>query len=40
LALGENTFQPDTKNLSSGGTFILTVETQYEKATQRIIIDP
>ncbi len=40
LVLGENTFQPNIKNLSSGGTFILTVETQYEKATQRIIIDP
>lgn len=40
LVLGENTFQRKIKNLNLGGTYILTVETPYEKATQKIIIDP
>jgi hypothetical protein len=39
LNIGENTFQPEIKNLDAGGTYILTIETPYEKATQRIIIE-
>jgi len=38
LVLGENTFQRKIKNLDLGGTYILTIETPYEKATQKIII--
>ena len=40
LVLGENTFQRKIKNLDLGGTYILTIETPYEKATQKIIIEP
>jgi len=40
LQIGENTFQRKIKNLEHGGTFILTIETPYEKATQKIIIEP
>lgn len=40
LQIGENTFQGKIKNLDLGGTFILTIETPYEKATQKIIIVP
>ncbi len=40
LVLGENTFQRKIKNLNLGGTYILTIETPYEKATQKIIIEP
>lgn len=40
LVLGENTFQCKIKNLDLGGTYILTIETPYEKATQKIIIEP
>lgn len=40
LTLGENTFHRKIKNLSLGGTYILTIETPYEKATQKIIIEP
>jgi hypothetical protein len=40
LVLGENTFQRKIKNLDLGGTCILTIETPYEKATQKIIIEP
>ena len=36
--LGENTFQRKIKNLELGGTYLLTIETPYEKATQKIII--
>lgn len=39
LSIGENTFRPEIKNLDAGGTYILTIETPYEKATQRIIIE-
>jgi hypothetical protein len=40
LHIGENTFQRKIKNLNFGGTYILTIETPYEKATQKIIIEP
>jgi hypothetical protein len=40
LHIGENTFQRKIKNLELGGTYILTIETPYEKATQKIIIEP
>ena len=40
LQIGENTFQRKIKNLDHGGTYILTIETPYEKATQKIIIEP
>lgn len=37
--VGENLFHQKLKNLGSGGACILTIETPYEKATQKIIID-
>jgi hypothetical protein len=40
LNIGENTFQRKIKNLDLGGTYMLTIETAYEKATQKIIIEP
>ena len=40
LQIGENTFQRKIKNLDLGGTYILTIETAYEKAAQKIIIEP
>jgi hypothetical protein len=40
LATGENTFSKYSRNIRKGGTFILTIETEYEKATQKIIIQP
>ncbi len=40
LQIGENTFQRKIKNLDLGGTYILIIETPYEKATQKIIIEP
>jgi len=40
LVQGENIFQRKIKNLDLGGTYILTIETPYEKATQKIIIEP
>jgi hypothetical protein len=40
LSIGENTFHCKIKNLNLGGTYILKIETPYEKATQKIIIQP
>jgi hypothetical protein len=40
LSVGENTYQQTIQNLYSGGTYILTIETPYERATQKIIIKP
>ncbi len=40
LVSGENTFQRKIRNLDKGGTYILTIETPHEKATQRIVIEP
>ncbi len=38
LNIGENTFQREIKNLSLDGAYFLTIETPYEKATQKIMI--
>lgn len=40
LSAGDQIWQEPVKGLESGGTYILTVETPYEKATQQIIIEP
>jgi hypothetical protein len=40
LSLGENTYHRKIKNFELGGTYIFTIETPYEKATQKIIIQP
>ena len=40
LNIGENTFHRKIKYLKTGGTFILTIETPYETATRKIIIEP
>jgi hypothetical protein len=40
LQIGENTFQRKIKNLDLVGTYILTIETAYEKAIQKINIEP
>lgn len=38
-SMGDNIYRTQIDNLSRGGTFILTVETSYEKAIQKIIIN-
>lgn len=40
LHIGENIFQRKIKHLDKGGTFLLTIETPYEKAMQKIVIEP
>ena len=40
LSVGENTFQKTTGTFTKGGIFFITLETQYEKVTQKIIITP
>jgi hypothetical protein len=40
VVLGENTFQRKFKNLDKGGTYLLTIETESEKITQKISIEP
>ncbi len=40
LKVGENTFQRKISNLDKGGIYFITIETPYEKATQKIIIEP
>lgn len=40
LVLGENSFHRKIENIESGGTYLLTIETSYEKATQKIIVKP
>ncbi len=40
MPAGENVFEKKIENLANGGTYILTVETKYETATQIIIIEP
>lgn len=39
LPLGENTFSKYVHSITKGGTYLVTIETNYEKATQRIIIE-
>ena len=38
--IGENTFHRKFKNLDKGGTYLLTIETDTEKTTQKISIEP
>lgn len=38
LHLGENTIQRNIGNLKPGGTYLITLETAYERATQKIVI--
>lgn len=40
LSSGENTYHRKIRNMESGGVYILTIETPYEQATQRIILEP
>jgi len=40
VSIGENTFNRKIKGISLGGTYLLTIETVYEKATQKIIVQP
>ena len=40
VVIGENTFQRKLKNLDIGGTYLLTIETESEKITQKISIEP
>jgi len=40
VVLGENTFQRKFKNLDKGGAYLLTIETENEKITQKISIEP
>ena len=40
LNIGENTLLRTVENHSKGGIYFITVETSYEKATQKIIIEP
>lgn len=40
LSIGENIFIHKIENIEQGGVYILTIETPYEKATQKIVIDP
>ncbi len=40
VVIGENTFQRKFKNLDKGGTYLLTIETESEKITQKISIEP
>ena len=38
--VGEKTFERRIRGISKGGVYLLTIETSYEKATQKIIIEP
>lgn len=40
LQIGENTYSKKIKNLIIGGIYYITIETNYEKTTQKIIIEP
>ncbi len=39
LQIGENNYSKRIKKLSNGGIYLITLETTYEKATQKIIIE-
>lgn len=39
LSVGENIYQPKIEKSKLKGTYVLTIETPYEKATQKIIIN-
>ena len=38
LKPGKNTFEKQIKEISEGGIYILTIETNYEKAIRKIIL--
>jgi hypothetical protein len=38
--LGDNHYHRKIRSLDNGGTFMLTIETSYEKAVQKIVIEP
>jgi hypothetical protein len=40
LPEGNNIWQKKLRNLSKGGVYVLTLSTNYETATQKIIVDP
>jgi hypothetical protein len=40
LNVGENTYSTKINNLINGGIYYITIETTYEKATQKIIVEP
>jgi hypothetical protein len=40
LPTGENTYSKKIKDIAKGGIYYVTIETNYEKAAQKIIIDP
>lgn len=40
LPIGENTFEKKIENLASGGVYLLTIETSYERAKQEIVVEP
>ncbi len=40
LQTGENSYSRKIKNLINGGIYYITLETTYEKATQKIIVEP
>jgi hypothetical protein len=40
LPVGANSFHRKIRSLSSGGVYWITIETEYEKATQKIILEP
>jgi len=40
LQAGGNTYSKRIKNLINGGIYYITIETTYEKATQKIIVEP
>jgi hypothetical protein len=39
LPAGENTYSKRIKNLINGGIYYITIETTYEKATQKIMVE-
>jgi hypothetical protein len=40
LQVGENTYSKKIKNLVNGGIYSITIETEFERATQKIIVEP
>jgi len=40
LKSGENIFSKRIENLTNGGVYFITLETNYEKSTQKIIVEP
>lgn len=40
MPAGENVFEKRIRNIEKGGVYMVTIETDYEKATQRIVYEP